>query len=269
MEKISQFSLRSFLWFSFPLALTFLFLLFINNYKFGSPFECGYGQWKERGQPIFSGHFFSGLKNFLFNIQYSIFVYFPILVFAFFGYPYFLKKYRLETGLFLSLGLVLLLVNSKLLTWSGGWAYGPRYLLVMLPLVSLPFVHTLDKLIDQRKKIWAMVCMATVALVLCYSFQLQRNVNALPFFVYFRLEGLLKQLHDPEIDHYLSSRPFGVINGDLLVFKKGGRLKILDLASRELPPASIAELATIISRLSPSNYYLWPDRPMNKLTSPK
>ena len=59
------------------------------------------------------------------------------------------------------------------------------------------------------------------------------------------------------------------ISGDLLVFKKGGRLKILDLASRELPPASIAQLATIISQLSPSNYYFWPDRPMDNATSPK
>lgn len=241
--------------FGFPVFIALGVILGVNNYKFGSPFESGYGQWQERGQPIFSGHLFSGLEHFFFHPQYSIFIYFPLLVFAFFGYPIFLKKFRLEVSLFLSIGLIILLVNSKLLTWCGGWGYGPRYLLVMLPLVSLPFLAVLDWLVEQWKNKKAIVVGGVVLVVLFSSFKLQRNVNALPFFVNFQLQGALASLHDPQIDSYFSNVPFGMINKDLLAFKQGAPLPVLASIEKKLSPERTQQLHRfILSRLA-SNYY--------------
>ena len=247
----------SFCSFGLPVALAIGVILGVNDYKFGSPFESGYGQWQERGQPVFSGHFFSGLSHFFFNPQYSIFVYFPLLLFALFGYPTFFKKFRFQTCLFLSIGLVILLVNAKLLTWSGGWGYGPRYLLVMLPLVSLPFLAVLDSISEQRKKGKAMLAGGVIALVLLISLKLQMNVNALPFFVNFRLQGALAFLHDPRVDLYFSRVPFGIINGDLLAFKQGASLPVLESVEKRLSPERVEQLHQFIRSQLTSNYYFW------------
>ena len=249
--------LPSFCSFGLPVALAMGMILGVNNYKFGSHFESGYGQWQERGQPVFSGHLFSGLSHFFFDPQYSIFIYFPLLVFAFFGYRTFFKKFRLETTLFFSIGLIILLVNAKLLTWCGGWGYGPRYLLVMLPLVSLPCLAVFDAIVEQRKKARVLLAGALIVLVLLDSLKLQMNVNALPFFVNFRLQGALTALHDPQIDFYFSRVPFGIINGDLLAFKQGARLHILESAEKKLSPEGIEQLHQFIRSQLTSNYYFW------------
>jgi hypothetical protein len=244
------------LWsFGFPVALALLTILWVNNDKFGSPFESGYSQWQERGKPILSGSFFSGLSHFFFDPQYSIFIYFPLLAFALFGYSSFFKKFRIQTYLFLSIGLVILLVNAKLLTWSGAWGYGPRYLLVMLPLVSLPFLMVLEWIVYQWKNIKAILAGAFIAFVLLVSLKLQMNVNALPFFVNFRLQGALSSLNDPQIDHYFSSTPFGLINEDLLAFKQGAPLPILKSAEEQLSPEVVERLHYFIKSQLASNYY--------------
>lgn len=241
--------------FGLPVALALGFIFCVNNYKFGSPFESGYGQWQERGQPIFSGHLFSGLTHFFFDPQYSIFINFPLLTFALFGYPLFFKKFRLEASFFLSIGLTLLLVNSKLLTWCGGWGYGPRYLLVMLPLVSLPFLAVLEWVIDQRKNSKAIIVGGLIAFILLLSLKLQMNVNALPFFVNFRLQGALASLHDASIDHYFSKIPFGIINAELLAFKKGASLPVLASVEKKLSPEGVEQLHQFIRSQLVSNYF--------------
>ena len=245
--------------FGSSVALALGAILSVNNYKFGSPWESGYGQWQERGQPIFSGHLFSGLTHFFFDPQYSIFIYFPLLIFALFGYSTFFKKFRSQTYLFLSIGLVIICVNAKLLAWSGGWAYGPRYLLVMLPLVSLPFLAVLESICHHPKHGKILLAVGVMTLVLLTSFQLQMNVNALPFFVNFRLQGVLASLHDSTIDNYFSRLPFGLINRDLLAFKKGAPLAPLISLEGRLSPETREQLYRFIRLELRSNYYWWPN----------
>lgn len=255
--KIGRSLLPSLCFFDIPVALALGVILWVNDCKFGSPFESGYGQWQERGQPVFSGHLFSGLSHFFFDPQYSIFIYFPLLLFALFGYSTFFKKFRLETALFVSIGLIILLVNAKLLTWCGGWGYGPRYLLVMLSLMSLPFLAVLDWIVEQRKKGRALFAGGFIALVLLVSLRLQMNVNALPFFVNFRLQGALASLHDPRVDLYFSRVPFGIINADLLAFKQGAPLPVLGSVEKQLSPERAEQLHQFIRSQLTSNYYFW------------
>lgn len=241
--------------FGIPIALALGVILALNNYKFGSPFESGYGQWQERGEPIFSGHLFYGLSHFFFDPQFSMFFCFPLLLLALFGYPSFFKKFRAETSLFVAMGVAILLVNAKLRTWSGTWCYGPRYLLVMLPLVSLPFLRVLEWLLEQWKEKKGLLAGSIITLLLLFSFKLQMNVNALPFFVYFRLQGALASLHDPEIDRYFSRMPFGLINQDLLAFKQGAPLAFLNSVEQKMSPEGIQRLHQFILSQLRSNYY--------------
>jgi hypothetical protein len=252
-----------------PVLCSVLALLAVNAYKFGSPFATGYEQWGDMNKPAFSGSFLIGLYKLLIDIQSSIFIYFPLLVFALFGYVRFFRRYLEETLLFLPGGIVLLLIYAKLLNPVGIWCYGPRYMLPILPLLSLPFVSTLECLLDHYRKWWAMSCLTIMALSFSYSCDLQLKVNALPFFTYFRLQTLFSQFHDPEVDRYFTSHHFGTINGDILAAKDGQPLPLLDRVTPRLDFRSASQLIENMDRMTPSNYYWWKNDGTLLLLNPK
>ena len=229
--------------------------------QFGSPFESGYGQWQERGKPIFSGHVLTGLADFLFHPQCSIFLYFPVLPLALFGYRKFWRAHRLDALLSRASAVILLLLYSKMSEWRGGWGYGPRYMVPVLPLLGIPFVYTLEFLSEHWRQWWGAACSAAVALILLYSLRLQLDANALPFFAFFRLQGLFAQLHDPEIDRYFTDHSYGAVNADLLAWKNGRPWRVLELAAPMLNAESLVQVKQAVRFFTKSNYYFWPDPP--------
>jgi hypothetical protein len=246
-------------WLGVPLLIALGVMLAVNAHKFGSPFESGYDQWGQDGKPLLSGNLLAGLDAQLMDIQGSIFLHFPTLIFALFGYYHFSKNHPADVALFVTGGLLLLLINSKLLVPLGTWCYGPRYMLPILPLLSLPFVAVLEFLLVHLRKGWSIACLVLVLTSLAYSFTLQVNVNALPFFAFFKLQNFFSYAHNPEVDHYFASHPFGVINGDFLAWKKGQPLEVIEIVSPNLDPEARARLIAVIHKETPSNYYWWPD----------
>lgn len=246
--------------FSSPIVIALSFLLFINHYKFGSAFVSGYGQWvKEATIGSFKQNIFVGLRGLLFDPQFNIWLAFPLLLFALWGYKAFFKKYFFETALALAIGLEILLTLSRFAGWRGIWCYGPRYMLSCLPLLSLPFIAVLERLVEQRKKYWALCCGGFVAVVLLVSFNMQLRINALPFFVYFQLYPLESILQDPQLKRYFEKTPFAIINGELLDFKKYGDCQLIEMERRRLSPESLERLKLYIRAQVKSNYYWWPD----------
>lgn len=245
-------------WVFIPVACALFILLAVNAYKFGSPFETGYGQWQERGKPIFSGNLLAGMYGMLFDVQGSIFMAFPILGFAIFSFPIFFKKYPADTLLFLVMGTVLFLLHAKFLNYLGTWGYGPRYMLAILPLLSLPFIQTLEFLLSHLRRWWAVSCLMMMILSLIYSCSLQLNVNALPFFAFFKLQGLFSSAHDSAIDRYFTSHSFGAINGDLLDYKAGKSWQVLEMIAPRLTPQQLEDVKNIVNQEISSNYYWWP-----------
>ena len=249
---------RSTAGFIIPVTCAVFALLMVNAYKFDSPFETGYSQWGESQKPILSGNFFGGLYDLLFYVQGSIFICFPLLIGALFGYPRFFRNYRADALLFLMSGIVLFLIYAKMLNPLGRWCYGPRYMIVLLPLLSLPFVTTLEFLFDHMRRWWAISALVVIAFVLSYSFELQLNVNAFPFFTYFRVQRLFSNVQDPAIDRYLNDHSFGTINGEIIASKKGRSFVLLDMAAQRVTYKSMINIVQIVNQLTPSNYYWWP-----------
>jgi len=132
-------------------------------------------------------------------------------------------------------------------------------MLSSLPLLSLPFIAVLECLVEQRKKYWVVCCGGLVALVLLVSLEMQLRVNALPFFVYFRLSPLESALQDPQWKQYFDKTPFGVINGELLDFKKKGDCKLIEMERERLSPEILERLKHYLQSQVTSNYYWWPD----------
>jgi hypothetical protein len=189
------------LWFWLPVCLLLCLMLGSNAYRFGSPFNTGYTQWA-RESHLFTANILPALRGFFFSKQRSIFLNFPLMIFALPGWPAF--------------------INSAFRNWQGASCYGPRYLLPVAPILSLPLIHVLGWLARSPDKIYKLAVRSVIACALLYSFLLQVEVNAMPFFFWYDLKDVFDDQRTGQPIDYLNSHHFGTINGDFLIYLKSG-----------------------------------------------
>lgn len=111
-----------------------------NDYRFGSIFENGYAIMQRN----FGHRFFdianlpTGISGFLFSPGKGFFYYSPICVLFFFAIGSFLKNKFHVALCFITIILLYLFVLSTYYVWHGDWAWGPRFLLLITPLMMIP-----------------------------------------------------------------------------------------------------------------------------------
>ena len=109
--------------------------LLINNFKFGSPsFSGGYTV-----AASFDSSLLTSLYGFLFSPGQSIFVFTPLLIVVPLYATEFKRVYPVEAACILGMAISYLLFYGKYVTWHAQWSFGPRFLLVIVPLLLLPF----------------------------------------------------------------------------------------------------------------------------------
>jgi 4-amino-4-deoxy-L-arabinose transferase-like glycosyltransferase len=211
----------------------------INYAKFGAPWLSGYHQWlAANAWPV--ARFADGLWSYLFSPRYSIFFFFPPLVFALLGWRRFSKCYRLDVIVMLSLSVPFFLYFCKIP--MSDWGYGPRYLLPMLPILSLPFLSFADYVIDNfgtwRARAWAVAAFACLG----YSAYLQVQVNLMPFWAYYNArEALFVSRSLEAIDYFLYRHP-AFIAEDLVRHRHDvDGLPYFAEVKRYAPPEFVAE----------------------------
>lgn len=126
--------------FILPVAFFGVLIASLNYYRFGSIFDFGYGELSSFGSPVASG-----VYNFLFNPDKSLFLFAPIMLLFPLALFRFVKNYRREGLLIASLVMVNLIVHSAWWAWEGGQTWGPRFLLPLIPLSVVPFATLLDR----------------------------------------------------------------------------------------------------------------------------
>ncbi|MCC6629365.1 MAG: phospholipid carrier-dependent glycosyltransferase [Chloroflexi bacterium] len=114
-----------------PLAAWLLLLLWHNQARFGSPLDMGYS---DEG---FTTPLYVGLYGLLVSSGKSVFLYSPIVVLAVPGLVFLWRQRPAEAVLVGSLSLVTLLYYSVWWAWYGGWSWGPRFLVPLLPFLVL------------------------------------------------------------------------------------------------------------------------------------
>jgi len=218
---------RYLLYFVVPSTLLLVCLLFLNWYKFGSPLELGYSQHKTPeglSNDRFSTKFFyDALKGFFLKPgNANIFLHYPIIILAIFGVRRFLKKYPMDFWLCVLVFAVITIPICHFSVWVGEWCYGPRLLLWALVAISIPFIETLQIMVEKGLKIINILfCILAISL-LGWSFNMQVNVNSLHYFVWYYVDGLFRQVHDERIDSYFSNVIHrGKIYGDILSHARG------------------------------------------------
>jgi hypothetical protein len=138
-------ALRDLLVFFAPPLAAFLFVQFWHNLiRFGTPWQFGYNS----GQDVlgFSTPLDVGLWGLFFSPGKSFFLYTPVAILGLLSLRRFFQRRRAEALLFVGIGAVFTLPHALYYGWSGDWAWGPRFLLVIIPYIILPagpFLETL------------------------------------------------------------------------------------------------------------------------------
>ena len=248
-------SLRRALIFWIPVAISVGAVLASHAYKFGSPFHSGYTQWEEE-KDLFTIDILPALRGYFFSIQTSVWAHFPTLILAVFGWPAFLKKYRFDALTAVSLGLLILAVSVARPEWRGGSCYGPRYLLPVLPIVSLPLILALPQWSVVRHRLFRWASAVAVAVMLLYSVRLQIGVNSLPFFFWYDLYAVPRDEAVSDSSAYLHSRHIGTINLDFIRSARG-KFSPLHAFTDVLEPEARARIEALKATTN-LNYFLFP-----------
>jgi hypothetical protein len=126
----------------------------LNLHKFGSVLSTGYHTAFDKG---FSVSLVQGLAWNLGSPYRSIFLYAPAVFLFVLGCAGFARRYRRDTWLITSIVVYMFLVYSKWWAWHGGWCWGPRFFLPVIPLLLLPGLVE----IGQGRR-----CLSTIAIAL-------------------------------------------------------------------------------------------------------
>lgn len=198
-----------------PPLVAVALLAYVNYVKFGAPWLTGYHQWRPEVSAL-TGSLADGLWGFLFSPRFSIFLHYPLLILALFGAREFWRRHRMDAIAILALFVPFLLLLSKLPLWAGEFGYGPRYLLFVVPVLSLPAVVFADSIIDnlaaRRARAWAAAAIACLA----YSAYLQVQVNRLGFWTYYEARSALEVAYSDAAADWFRDRHVGVISAELL-----------------------------------------------------
>jgi hypothetical protein len=115
-------------------------LVLANNWiRFRTLGERGYEGQGFTGEPL------EGLLGLLFSPGKSVFLYVPLLLALPFALRPFARRFRPEAALIGLLSVITLLQSSYWWIWWGGWGWGPRFLVPLMPLLILPLGVLLER----------------------------------------------------------------------------------------------------------------------------
>jgi hypothetical protein len=231
----------------------------VNWVKFGSPLLAGYHQWGGDCHAM-TGDLIVATYGFLFSVQKSVFIHFPVLALALFGCGEFRRKYPGDAVLLAGVFLAFFVVIGKFPIWRGDWCYGPRYLLFMLPAVSLPFVFALERWLTHPLRAGSQAGLLTSALIIAASVGSQIEVNRLPFHTYFVILRPLESDASLVVSDYFLNNHFARINADLaLVNFDPDRLVYVREFRKKFDRKAFGSYLAFLERTSRTSNYYWTD----------
>lgn len=125
-----------------------LMIILLNNwFRFRTLRGHGYDdQW-------FTGNLIEGMMGLLFSPGKSPFLYSPLLLVVPIAFFFFARRFRVETWFLVLLILLTLWKSATWWIWWGGWSWGPRFLVPLLPFLVL----TIGVLLERRAWVWLIV----------------------------------------------------------------------------------------------------------------
>jgi hypothetical protein len=110
-------------------------LALLNQVRFGSILLSGYHTAFDQG---FSVPLYKGIAWNLASPYRSLFLYAPVVVLGLWGLRAFTRSHRAEAALVISIAAYVFVVYSGWWAWHGGWCWGPRFLVPIMPVLLIP-----------------------------------------------------------------------------------------------------------------------------------
>lgn len=145
--------------FTLPLVLTALLLGSYNYARYGDVLETGY-----LPQQTFSTPWLEGISGLLISPGRGLFLYAPVLLVSLLAIPAFVKRHRLEAALTLLISVFYALLYGRWFFWHAGYAWGPRFLVPIVPFVIILMAPLVEKLSGKRWLAFACLCLVSVAI---------------------------------------------------------------------------------------------------------
>ena len=188
--KLRERRLASFAWFTLPLGVLGVSLAVLNQYRFGSIFDFGYGNLSSQ----FSTPFLTGLYGLLLSPNKGLVFYAPLTLLIPFSLWRMRKSHRCEVIFFVCVIGLYLLPTAKWWSWEGGTSWGPRLLLPIVPLLVITTALLLDS-----------VRWSVIPFVACVAAGI--GINSLGLSMYFLAWNHVVGLHQTRIPLEVTGRP--------------------------------------------------------------
>lgn len=127
-----------------PIIICGLLITFYNFSCFDDPTASPYKYSRFFSEQHFANSMMEGLEVLVFSTQHGLIVFMPIVLVCVIGFIPMYKKFPALASFCTALPLVLILLYSKYFRPDGGLAYGPRYIITIIPLLLLPLGFLLD-----------------------------------------------------------------------------------------------------------------------------
>jgi len=129
-----------------PLAVV---ALAYNHARWGSVLKTGYEPYLEM---YFGGSLFDGMWGMLLSPNKSVFLYSPVLVLAVLALPRAARSVpRLGFAMLATIAPVFL-IYCTYRSWSGEWAWGPRFFVWAVPVLLIPLAWWVDAAVSRWRK---------------------------------------------------------------------------------------------------------------------
>jgi hypothetical protein len=145
--------------FALPLALTALLLGGYNYARYGDVLQTGY-----LPQETFSTPWLEGISGLLISPGRGLFLYTPVLLVSLLAIPAFVKRHRLEAALALLVSASHVLLYGRWFFWHAGYAWGPRFLVPVVPFAVILMAPLLEKLSGRGWLAFAALCLISVVI---------------------------------------------------------------------------------------------------------
>ncbi|HUS69957.1 MAG TPA: hypothetical protein VM075_04180 [Anaerolineae bacterium] len=156
---------RGLLAFAVPLAIWAAVLAGYNYVRFGNLLTTGYV-----GEQSFSAPWVTGILGLLVSPGKGLLVFCPVLVAVLPSLPSFFRRHRLHATLTVLVAVAYVLLYGKWFMWHGGFAWGPRFLVPIIPLLCVALAPLLERLEGRRRAaFWALFAVSAAIQVVGLS----------------------------------------------------------------------------------------------------